>query len=83
MPPSVGASKAVLAPWQPPVKGEGKPFSLSGLKASAKPYSNGDKADGKDAVEDLAVEIDALQNLFYADRRYKLLVILQGTDTSG
>jgi len=83
MPPTVGASKALLAPWQPPVKGDGKPFSLSGLKASAKPYSNGDKAEGKDAVEDLAIEIDALQNLFYADRRYKLLVILQGTDTSG
>lgn len=27
--------------------------------------------------------LDVLQNLFYADKRYKLLVILQGTDTSG
>lgn len=83
MPPTVGASTALLAPWRPLVNGEGKPFSLSGVKASAKPYSTGDKADGKDAVDDLAVEIDALQNLFFADRRYKLLVILQGTDTSG
>jgi hypothetical protein len=29
------------------------------------------------------VELDTLQNLFYADKRYKLLVVLQGTDTSG
>ena len=28
-------------------------------------------------------ELDALQDLFYADRRFKLLVVLQGTDTSG
>jgi polyphosphate kinase 2 (PPK2 family) len=34
-------------------------------------------------VESLALELDELQNLFYADKRYKLLVILQGTDTSG
>ena len=31
----------------------------------------------------LALELDALQDLFLADRRFKLLVILQGTDTSG
>lgn len=83
MAPTAGVSKALLAPWQPPVDGKGKPFAIGGLKASAKPFSTGDKADGKDAVEDLAIEIDTLQNLLYADRRYKMLVILQGTDTSG
>jgi PPK2 family polyphosphate:nucleotide phosphotransferase len=83
MPPIARASKALLAPWQPPVDGKGNPFSLSGLKASAKPFSNGDKADGKVSVDDLAIELDTLQDLFYADRRYKLLVVLQGTDTSG
>ena len=41
------------------------------------------KSRDKEAVEALASELDTLQNLFYADRRYKLLVILQGTDTSG
>ena len=34
-------------------------------------------------TESIAQELDTLQNLFYADKRYKLLVILQGTDTSG
>ena len=62
--------------------GRGSPFPWTGLKAAAKPFSDGDKADGRIAVEALAIELDALQNLFYADRRYKLLVVLQGTDTS-
>ncbi len=83
MPPTDGANKALLAPWQPPVDGKGKPFPLSGLKASAKPFANGDKAEGKLSVDALAIELDTLQDLFYADRRYKLLVVLQGTDTSG
>ena len=34
-------------------------------------------------TEAIAQELDTLQNLFYADKRYKLLVILQGTDTPG
>ncbi len=74
--------KALLAAWQAPVDSH-KPFSLAGLKASAKPFSTGDKAGDKAAVEALAIELDALQDLFYADRRRKLLVVLQGMDTSG
>lgn len=72
-----------LAAWQPPTDGKGKPFSLKGCQSSAKPYSSGDKADDKVAVEALAMELDGLQDLFYADRRFKLLVVLQGTDTAG
>lgn len=48
----------------------------------AKLFSSGDKSDDQAAVETLASELDALQNLFYADKRFKLLVVLQGTDTS-
>ncbi|MDI1273114.1 PPK2 family polyphosphate kinase [Polaromonas sp.] len=82
---SNGNSKraALLAPWQPPTTGRGRPFGLSGLQPSAKPFSSGAKADDKAAVEALAMELDGLQDLFYADKRYKLLVLLQGTDTSG
>jgi PPK2 family polyphosphate:nucleotide phosphotransferase len=58
-------------------------FDLAGFKPAAKPFSRGSKARDKAATEALALELDALQNLFYADRRYKLLVVLQGTDTSG
>lgn len=58
-------------------------LSLADYDPGAKPCSSGDKAADKAAVEALAQELDGLQNLFYADRRYKLLVVLQGLDTSG
>ena len=58
-------------------------FSLDSLDPAAKPFSGGNKTDDKAAVEALAEELDVLQNLFYADRRYKLLVVLQGMDTAG
>jgi PPK2 family polyphosphate:nucleotide phosphotransferase len=62
---------------------EAKRFELARFDPAAKPFSSGDKARDKAAVEALALELDTLQNLFYADRRFKLLVVLQGTDTSG
>jgi PPK2 family polyphosphate:nucleotide phosphotransferase len=83
--PGKGSSRALaktVAPWQPsPSKPKG--FSLARLDPAAKPFSTGDKLRDKTAVEALAAEIDGLQNLLYADMRYKLLVVLQGTDTSG
>ena len=62
---------------------QGKRFDLSRIDPAAKPLSSGDKAADKTAVDTLATELDTLQNLFYADRRYKLLVVLQGIDTAG
>jgi PPK2 family polyphosphate:nucleotide phosphotransferase len=58
-------------------------FKLADIDPSEKPYGSGDKAADKAAVDDLALQLDGLQNLFYADKRYKLLVVLQGIDTSG
>ncbi|CAN5706195.1 hypothetical protein BH09PSE5_BH09PSE5_36500 [soil metagenome] len=58
-------------------------FQLSKIDPAAKPYSTGDRTRDKELVDSLAVTLDGLQNLFYADRRYKLLVVLQGIDTSG
>ena len=58
-------------------------FDLSRIDPAAKPFSGGDKRADKAAVEALAFELDVLQDLFYADRRFKLLVVLQGIDTSG
>jgi PPK2 family polyphosphate:nucleotide phosphotransferase len=73
------------AAWQPrPANGSGpRPVSLKDFDPDATPFMDGEKAQGKEDVEALAMELDALQNLLYADRRYKLLVILQGTDASG
>jgi PPK2 family polyphosphate:nucleotide phosphotransferase len=58
-------------------------FSLADLDPGAKPFSSGDKGGDRARVDELAQELDALQNLFYADRRHKLLLVLQGLDTSG
>lgn len=85
--------KALLAPagsewsrWQVPprLNGNGKPrFRLAGADPQAKPWSLGSKADDLRATEETAKEIDTLQNMFWADRRFKLLLLLQGMDASG
>jgi PPK2 family polyphosphate:nucleotide phosphotransferase len=62
-----------------PVRG----FDLERFDPAAKPCSSGDKEADKARITELALELDGLQQLFYADRRYKLLVVLQGIDTSG
>jgi PPK2 family polyphosphate:nucleotide phosphotransferase len=72
-----------LTDWQPGLGKRAAAFSLTKLDPGAKPWSSGDKEADKAAVEALALELDTLQDLFYADRRFKLLVVLQGTDTSG
>jgi len=79
--PSADDVAALLAPLRHAKPA--KTFDLAAIDPGAKPFSSGDKARDKDAVERLAVELDELQNLFYADRRFKLLVVLQGIDTSG
>ena len=61
----------------------GKRFDLTRIDPAAKPFGSGDKQRDKDATAALALELDTLQNLFYADHRFKLLVVLQGTDTAG
>ena len=61
-----------------------KPVDLKKFDPSAKPFSSDKgKQYDKDSVGKLALELDALQDVFYADRRFKLLVILQGMDASG
>ncbi len=83
MPKNTDKQAAQLTAWQPRTEGPGKAFALKNCDPGAKPFSSGDKAKDKAALEALAIELDVLQDLFYADRRYKLLVILQGIDTSG
>jgi len=73
------------APWRDwqVAPGKSRGVSISDFKTNAKPFSSGSKAADQEAVAAIAGELDELQNLFYADRRFKLLVVLQGTDTSG
>ena len=60
-----------------------KSFKLADQNAAAKPLSSGDKAKDVLAVETLAKQIAALQEVFYAEHQRKLLIVLQGMDTSG
>ncbi len=97
VPAGIKALSSLVARWQPSLvvsangKEKGKEKSGAGIDScsmedfdpAAKPFSTGNKQQDRAAVEALAIELDELQNLFYADKRYKLLVILQGTDTSG
>ncbi len=75
-------SDALRAAWQPHTK-QGRPVDLSKVDPAAKPYSGSDKAADKQAADALAQEIDKLQELLFADRRFKLLVVLQGMDAAG
>jgi len=61
----------------------GKAFRLADFAADSKPMSGGDKAADTARVEQLSTELDLQQDIFYAEHRRKLLVVLQGMDTAG
>ena len=65
------------------LKKDAKRFDLKRFDPAASPFGSGEKERDRETTAKLATELDALQNLFYADKRFKLLVVLQGTDTSG
>ncbi len=43
----------------------------------------GDKNQAEDRILSLTKDLDKLQDIYYADSRHKLLIVLQGMDTSG
>jgi PPK2 family polyphosphate:nucleotide phosphotransferase len=61
---------------------DGKGFRLADHDPGATSGLSG-KAEGRAAVAALTARLDELQEKFYADGRFKLLVVLQGMDTSG
>lgn len=69
--------------WQVDPDAAKPQVSLKALDPGDKPFSGGDKVADTAAVDALADEIDRLQNVFHPDGRFKLLVVLQGTDTAG
>jgi polyphosphate kinase 2 (PPK2 family) len=71
------------APLPTPPKKRARRFDLAAVDPRAKPFSSGDKAVDQAAIDTLAGDIDRLQDTLYADRRFKVLVVLQGIDTSG
>ncbi|WKB54860.1 polyphosphate kinase 2 family protein [Eleftheria terrae] len=78
------SDSAPFRPWQvssdkPPAAG----FKLKSFDPAAKPFTLGDKQRDREALARQAERLDDLQDLLYADGRFKLLVVLQGMDTSG
>jgi len=61
----------------------GKDFRLADFTPNAKPVSSGDKAADLARLNEISQKLDALQDIFYAEHQRKLLVVLQGMDTSG
>jgi len=43
----------------------------------------GDKSDGKARIQKLSGQLELLQELLYAEHKHKVLIVLQGMDTSG
>jgi PPK2 family polyphosphate:nucleotide phosphotransferase len=56
---------------------------VTDASARAKPLSSGDKDADKIRVDELAAQISELQEVLYAERKHKVLIVLQGMDTSG
>jgi PPK2 family polyphosphate:nucleotide phosphotransferase len=62
---------------------DGSKFRLADHDPSDTGDFAGGKAEARAEVAKLVERIDELQELFYADGRHRLLVVLQGMDTSG
>jgi PPK2 family polyphosphate:nucleotide phosphotransferase len=62
---------------------DGKDFTLAKWDPADTGGFEGGKADGRAKLAELTAHLDDLQEKFYADGRHQLLVVLQGTDTSG
>ena len=61
----------------------GKQTKIKDADADEKPLSSGDKAKDKELVAELAAQIAVQQEMLYAGQKHRILVVLQGIDTSG
>jgi PPK2 family polyphosphate:nucleotide phosphotransferase len=61
----------------------GASFGLKTVDPAAQPLSLGSEDLDKAEVEKLAKRLADLRDMFHADRRFRLLVVLQGLDASG
>ena len=58
-------------------------FKIGKMDAASKPFSSGSKATDQERLAEIGARLDTLQDILYAEHRRKVLVILQGMDTSG
>ncbi|RDI23300.1 PPK2 family polyphosphate:nucleotide phosphotransferase [Pseudacidovorax intermedius] len=59
------------------------PFRLADIDPGETPFLPAEEHHQRESLELLADELDHWQNLLHAEGRRKLLLVLQGTDTSG
>ncbi|SAK41301.1 polyphosphate kinase [Caballeronia fortuita] len=60
-----------------------KPFDLSAVDPSSKPFSSGTKDIDRERLAAIGAQLDDLQEKLHAQRRQRVLLVLQGMDTSG
>ncbi|AEA62414.1 PPK2 family polyphosphate kinase [Burkholderia gladioli] len=58
-------------------------FQLDRFEPGAKPFSAGSKDTDRVRLSELSMKIDALQDMLHTQPRKRLLLVLQGMDTSG
>lgn len=58
-------------------------FSLKKIDPNDRSERGGDKVEDQANLADLATEINALQDVMYAQKEHKILLVLQGMDASG
>jgi PPK2 family polyphosphate:nucleotide phosphotransferase len=61
----------------------GREIDLKDWDPGDKGAYHGDKEDGRDQLDELTDELEALQELLFAEHKQKVLIVLQGMDTSG
>lgn len=60
-----------------------KAFSLADFDPGAKPFSAGSKQADRERLAAYAAKLDEMQERLHAQRRERVLLVLQGMDTSG
>jgi PPK2 family polyphosphate:nucleotide phosphotransferase len=61
----------------------GATVDLSAFDPNEKSAFDESKKSGQDRLKELVADLDTAQELLYAEHRHKVLVVLQGMDTSG
>jgi PPK2 family polyphosphate:nucleotide phosphotransferase len=58
-------------------------FSLDALQPAAKPFTTGSKDGDRARLSEIGSQLDLLQERLHAQRHQRVLLVLQGMDTSG
>ncbi|MBU6486577.1 MAG: polyphosphate kinase 2 family protein, partial [Burkholderiales bacterium] len=61
----------------------GKGFSLADFDPAGRPFSAGSKQADRERLTAYAAQLDEMQERLHAQRRERVLLVLQGMDTSG